>query len=47
MPFSSKKQSRKCFATNGFGGKVNCREFAKKTNYKALPEKAKSRKQKR
>lgn len=43
MPFSSKSQSKKCFATHGFGGKVDCNEFAKETNYKKLPEKAKSK----
>lgn len=39
MPFSSKAQSRKCFVTDGFGGKVNCKEWAHKTNYKSLPNK--------
>lgn len=39
MPFSSKNQSAKCFSTKGFGGKVNCREFASHTNYKNLPKK--------
>lgn len=38
-PFSSKIQSKKCFATNGFGNKVSCKEFAKHTNYKSLPKK--------
>lgn len=46
MPFSSKRQSRACFATHGFGGKVSCKEFADKTNYKKLPEKAKGTKHK-
>lgn len=40
MPFKSLKQSKMCFSTNGFGGKVNCKEFAKDTNYKKLPERA-------
>lgn len=44
MPFSSKKQSKACFASNGFGGKVNCKEFAKKTKYATLPNKIKSKK---
>lgn len=39
MPFKSKAASKACFATKGFGGKVNCKEFASKTNYKALPNK--------
>lgn len=28
-----------CFATNGFGGKIDCEEWAKDTNYKSLPKK--------
>lgn len=44
MPFASKKQSKKCFATNGFGGKVACKEWADKTNYKTLPKKSKKKK---
>lgn len=40
-PFKNVKQSKACFATNGFGGKVDCKEFAKETNYKKLPEKVK------
>lgn len=39
MPFKSKKQSDACFASKGFGGKVDCEEWAKKTNYKKLPKK--------
>lgn len=39
MPFKSKQQSKACFATGGFGGKVDCGEWAHKTNYKKLPEK--------
>jgi len=42
-PFKSVKQSKACFATKGFGGKVDCKEFAKETNYKKLPEKVKSK----
>lgn len=38
MPFHSKKQSSACFATGGFGGKVDCEEWASKTNYKKLPK---------
>lgn len=44
MPFKSYRQSKACFATKGFGGKVNCKEFASKTNYSKLPSKAKSKK---
>ena len=39
MPFKSKAQSKACFATKGFGGKVDCKEFADHTNYKSLPKK--------
>lgn len=31
MPFKSAKQRKACFATHGFGGKVDCRAWAKKT----------------
>ena len=39
MPFKSMKQNNACWATHGFGGKVDCKEWAKKTDYKHLPEK--------
>lgn len=38
MPFKSKKQSKACFATRGFAGKVNCKEWAKKTDYSKLQD---------
>lgn len=41
MKFVSKNQGKKCFATKGFGGKVNC---DKATNQKSLPVKVKSKK---
>ena len=44
MPFSSKAQMKKCFVTKGFGGKVDCKEWAKKTNFSKLPEKVKKHK---
>jgi hypothetical protein len=45
MPFKSKAAMRACFASNGFGGKVNCRLWAKHTkNIKALPNKVKRKK---
>jgi hypothetical protein len=47
MPFKSKKQSKACFASGGFGGKVNCQEWAGKTNYKRLPTKKKAPKKKK
>jgi len=44
MPFVSKKQQAACYASNGFGGKVNCKEFSAKTNQKTLPVKVKTKK---
>lgn len=44
MPFRSKKQQSACYATKGFHGKVNCKEWSKMTNQKSLPKKVKSRK---
>jgi hypothetical protein len=46
MPFVSKKQQKACYATNGFGGKVNCKEFSDKTNQKSLPAKKSTPKKK-
>lgn len=46
MPFDSKKQSAACFATGGFGGKVNCKEWASHTDYKSLPDKKSKHKSK-
>lgn len=40
MPFTTSKQSRACCATHGFHGKVNCKEWASKTDYKHLPKHA-------
>lgn len=31
MPFKSQKQMKACFATSGFGGKVDCDKWAKIT----------------
>ncbi len=45
MPFKSRSQMKACFATKGFGGKVDCRKFAHHTkNVKSLPLKVKSKK---
>ena len=44
MPFKSKKQSAACFASRGFGGKVDCEKWAHKTNYKSLPKRKKKEK---
>lgn len=38
MPFVSKKQQRACYATKGFGGKVDCKKWSKITNQKTLPK---------
>jgi hypothetical protein len=49
MPFKSKAQMKKAFATGGFGGKIDPQEWAGATpNAKKLPErvKPKSRKKK-
>lgn len=40
MPFKSKQQQKACYATNGFGGKVNCKEWSDKTKQKSLPVKS-------
>lgn len=37
MPFKSKQQQKACYATKGFNGKVNCKEWSDKTNQKTLP----------
>jgi hypothetical protein len=37
MPFHSKVQSDKCYATGGFNGAVDCDEWAAETDYKTLP----------
>lgn len=43
MPFKSKSQQRACFATKGFGGKVDCSKWSKMTKQKSLPTKAKKK----
>lgn len=40
MPFKSVKQQKACYATNGFGGKVDCKKWSTKTNQQSLPKKA-------
>lgn len=44
MPFKSRKQQSACYASNGFGGKVNCEKWSKMTNQKTLLKTAKSKK---
>ena len=46
MPFSSKAQMKACFATDGFGGKVDCGEWSRKTDYSKLPDKVAKHKKK-
>lgn len=41
MPFQSWQQSKACFATGGFGGKVDCKHWADITDYKGLPKRKK------
>lgn len=40
MPFRSKAQRKACWASKGFGGRVNCGEWERKTKGK-LPERVK------
>jgi hypothetical protein len=44
MPFQSKRQARACFAKKSRGQAKgwDCKEWADKTNFKKLPEKAAS-----
>lgn len=44
MPFKSKQQQAACYATKGFNGKVNCKEWSNVTNQKSLPKKAAKKK---
>jgi len=46
MQFKSSSQQKKCFATNGFGGRVDCKKWSDMTNQKTLPKKLKSKKKK-
>lgn len=42
MPFKSKAQAKKAFATGGFGGKIDPKQWAAETpNMKKLPKKVK------
>lgn len=43
MPFKSKSQQKACYATKGFGGKVDCKKWSKMTNQKSLPTKVKTK----
>ncbi len=46
MPFKSKKQQKACYATGGFGGKVDCKEWSGKTQ-KNIPSKVKPKAKKK
>lgn len=46
MPFKSKNQQKACYATKGFGGKVDCKKWSDITNQKTLPKKVKSKSKK-
>ena len=35
MPFRSKAQQKACYASKGFGGKVDCKKWSAMTNQKA------------
>jgi len=44
MPFRSKNQQKACYASRGFGGKVNCKSWSKITNQKSLPKRVSKKK---
>lgn len=44
MPFKSQAAQSACYATKGWGGKVDCKKWSAMTNQKTLPKKVKSKK---
>lgn len=46
MAFKSKKQQSACYASKGFGGKVDCKKWSKLTDQKTLPKKVKAKSKK-
>jgi hypothetical protein len=46
MPFVSKKQQKACYASGGFGGKVDCSEWSKETKKKGFAKKKSAKKKK-
>jgi hypothetical protein len=44
MPFKSSRQQKACYASSGFGGKVDCKKWSSETNQKKLPKTAKKKK---
>ncbi len=43
MPFKSSNQQKACYATHGFGGKIDCKKWQAETTKKKLPKKAKKK----
>lgn len=44
MPFKSRQQQKACYASKGFGGKVDCKKWSKETKQKSLPKRVTSHK---
>lgn len=44
MPWKSDKQRKKCFATKGFGGNVDCKKYGSHKKSKPSTNKVSSRK---
>lgn len=44
MPFKSISQKKACYATKGFGGKIDCKQWESETPKKKLPKKVKKKK---
>lgn len=44
MPFKSSKQQKACYASKGFGGKIDCKAWSSETNQKTLPKTVKKQK---
>lgn len=43
-PFKSEAQQKACYATKGFGGKVDCKKWQSETKSKSLPKKVSKKK---
>lgn len=43
-PWKSEKQRKACYATKGFGGKVDCKKFGSDSKPKSTTKKVSSRK---
>ena len=44
MPFKSQSQRKACYASGGFGGKVDCKKWSSETKKKNLPKKVAKKK---